>query len=71
MILNKTDLLPYLDFNVAQCIDYARRVNPGIKVLHLSATGGEGLDSWYQWMRATRQVALIGQPEPAIGAGVS
>ncbi|MFX6728669.1 hydrogenase nickel incorporation protein HypB, partial [Acinetobacter baumannii] len=37
MILNKTDLLPHLDFDVARCIDYARRVNPGIEVIELSA----------------------------------
>jgi hydrogenase nickel incorporation protein HypB len=33
MVLNKTDLLPHVDFDVARCIDYARRVNPGIEVL--------------------------------------
>ena len=39
MLLNKIDLLPYLQFDVDRCIDYARRVNPGIKVLRVSATG--------------------------------
>lgn len=63
MILNKTDLLPYLDFDVAKCIEYARRVNPGIRVLQLSAKSGEGMQSWYQWIRATRQVVLIDHPE--------
>lgn len=48
MILNKIDLLPYLDFDVEKCIEYARRVNPGIKVLQLSATTGEGMESWQQ-----------------------
>lgn len=68
MILNKTDLLPYVDFDVDKCIDYARRVNPGIKVLQLSATRGEGLDTWYQWIRATQQVSLIGHSELAVSA---
>ena len=63
MILNKTDLLPYLDFDVEACIGYARRVNPKIKVLQLSATSGDGLDGWYQWITATRQVALAGMPD--------
>ncbi|HPM69258.1 MAG TPA: hydrogenase nickel incorporation protein HypB, partial [Piscinibacter sp.] len=36
MVLNKTDLLPYLDFDVPKCIEYARRVNPGIEVLLVS-----------------------------------
>ena len=60
MLLNKTDLLPHLDFDVARCIEYARRVNPRIKVLQVSARSGEGMDAWYQWLRATRQLALLG-----------
>jgi len=60
MLLNKIDLLPYLQFDVDRCIDYARRVNPGIKVLQVSATSGAGMDSWYKWIRATQQLALIG-----------
>jgi len=60
MLLNKIDLLPYLQFDVDKCIEYARRVNPGIKVLLLSATSGEGMKAWYQWIKATQQLALIG-----------
>ena len=62
MILNKIDLLPHLDFNVEQCIEYARQVNPGIKILQLSAKTGEGMQQWMQWLDATRQVSLIGYP---------
>ncbi len=65
MILNKVDLLPYLDFDVGTCIGYARRVNPGIEVLQVSATRGDGLDSWCQWIRATRQALLAGYSAPA------
>ena len=61
MLLNKIDLLPYLQFDLQQCIEYARRVNPSIKVLQVSATSGEGMQSWYQWVRASRQLAAIGQ----------
>ena len=60
MLLNKIDLLPYLEFDLDKCIEYARRVNPGIKILRVSATSGEGMDSWYQWVRATHQLASIG-----------
>ena len=60
MLLNKIDLLPYLDFDVDKCIEYARRVNPGIQVLQVSATSGEGMENWYQWIKATRQMRLIG-----------
>jgi len=62
MLLNKIDLLPYLDFDVDKCIEYARRVNPGIQVLPVSATSGEGMENWYQWIKATRQMRLIGHP---------
>jgi hydrogenase nickel incorporation protein HypB len=50
MVLTKTDLLPHLRFDVARCIDYARRVNPGIEVLQLSATSGDGMDAWLDWV---------------------
>ncbi len=52
MILNKIDLLPDLDFDMALCLDYARRVNPGIEILQVSARSGEGLEAWYAWLRA-------------------
>lgn len=60
MLLNKVDLLPYLQFDVDRCIEYARRVNRHIKVLRVSATSGEGMDGWYQWIRATRTLSSIG-----------
>jgi len=60
MLLNKVDLLPYLNFDVEKCIGFARQVNPGIKVLQVSATSGEGMDTWYQWIKATQQLAAIG-----------
>lgn len=50
MILNKTDLLPHVSFDVERCEGYARRINPRIQILHLSATTGEGLDGWYDWI---------------------
>jgi hydrogenase nickel incorporation protein HypB len=52
MVLAKTDLLPHLQFDVQRCEDYARRVNPGIRILRLSATTGEGMDAWLQWLLA-------------------
>ncbi len=57
MLLNKVDLLPYLEFNVAQCVEYARRVNPGIKVILTSATSGEGMDEWLEWLGAGLKAA--------------
>lgn len=63
MLLNKIDLLPYLEFDVTMCIEYARRVNPDIQVLKISATSGEGMDEWYQWIHTTRQMRLIGSSD--------
>jgi len=51
MILNKTDLLPHVDFSVPQAIANAREVNPGIMVLQVSARSGEGMAEWYGWLR--------------------
>jgi hydrogenase nickel incorporation protein HypB len=50
MLLNKTDLLPHLRFDVQRCIDYARRVNPAIEVLQLSAVTGDGMQAWLDWL---------------------
>lgn len=50
MILNKVDLLPHLDFDVGKCIEFARRVNPRIEVIQVSATKGDGMDEWLAWI---------------------
>jgi hydrogenase nickel incorporation protein HypB len=68
MLLNKIDLLPHLNFDVNKCIEYALQVNPHIKILRVSATTGEGMQSWYQWIKATRQVILAGHPSVAVTA---
>lgn len=52
MILNKIDLLPYLNFDVEKCLAYAREVNPDIEIIQLSATHGEGMDTWLSWLEA-------------------
>lgn len=52
MILNKIDLLPYLNFDVEKCIANAKQVNPNIEVIQLSATTGEGLQTWIDWLNS-------------------
>jgi hydrogenase nickel incorporation protein HypB len=52
MLLNKCDLLPHLEFDVDQAIAYARRVNPEIEVLRVSARSGEGMDGWLDWIES-------------------
>ena len=49
MVINKIDLLPHVSFDVPRCIAYARRVNPGIEVLLVSATRGDGMAAWLDW----------------------
>ncbi|MDE5445579.1 hydrogenase nickel incorporation protein HypB [Bradyrhizobium sp. CSA207] len=51
MLINKIDLAAVLDFDVAQTIDYARRVNPKIEVLTVSARTGEGFAAFFAWIR--------------------
>lgn len=50
MLLNKSDLLPYLEFDVGACIEAALRVNPGMRILTVSARTGEGLPDFYAWI---------------------
>ncbi len=68
MIIAKTDILPHLDFDVAATIANARKVNPGIKVLQLSAKTGEGMEAWLQWIRAARTLAATGHAAQAASA---
>ncbi|OKH44601.1 hydrogenase accessory protein HypB [Calothrix sp. HK-06] len=51
MIITKLDLLPYVQFDIQKCIEYARQVNPQIQVFQISAQTGEGLNDWYNWLR--------------------
>ncbi|HKI97794.1 MAG TPA: hydrogenase nickel incorporation protein HypB [bacterium] len=54
VLLNKLDLAPHTDFDVAAFREYALRVNPELEILALSARTGEGLGAWYDWLRARR-----------------
>lgn len=51
MLINKIDLLPYVNVNIEACVDAARRVNPDIDVIVLSATTGEGMNEWVAWLQ--------------------
>ncbi|MDZ7653904.1 MAG: hydrogenase nickel incorporation protein HypB [Burkholderiaceae bacterium] len=65
MVLNKVDLLPYLEFDVNKAIEAARRVNPAIAVLQVSATKGLGMDAWLDWIRAGAEAAAAHRAELA------
>ena len=63
LLLNKIDLLPHLDFDVGQCLEYARRANPDLVILQLSARTGEGVAGWLEWLRTERRAVLRRQVE--------
>jgi len=50
LLINKIDLLPYLDFDMKQFHSDAFKVNPKLEIIPISCTTGEGLDAWYRWL---------------------
>jgi hydrogenase nickel incorporation protein HypB len=52
LLMNKIDLAPHLDFDVERCEQNARRVNPALELLRVSARSGEGFDAWLAWLEA-------------------
>lgn len=51
-IINKIDLLPYVNFKVEKAKEYARKINPNLEIIELSCTSGEGLETWYDWLKS-------------------
>ena len=54
MLISKIDLLPHLRFSIERCVNYARQINPDIRIIPVSAETGEGMDEWYAWLNAER-----------------
>ncbi|MBV9160782.1 MAG: hydrogenase nickel incorporation protein HypB [Pseudonocardiales bacterium] len=52
VVINKTDLLPYVEFDLDICARHARSINPDVDIIPLSATTGDGLGGWYDWIDA-------------------
>jgi hydrogenase nickel incorporation protein HypB len=50
VVINKVDLLPYVDVRLEQLTEHCRAVNPGVRVLPLSVTTGEGMAAWCDWL---------------------
>jgi len=53
-IINKIDLLPYVNFKVAKAIEYAKQLNPNLVFFEVSATTGEGMEKWYEWLKINK-----------------
>ena len=58
-LLNKIDLLPYVDFNLENASRHARTLNADISLFPVSARTGEGLAAWYDWLRARRAAKVV------------
>ncbi len=52
LLLNKCDLLPHVEFDAGRAVEHARRVNPAIEVIRVSATRGDGMAEWLAWIEA-------------------
>ncbi len=52
-VINKIDLLPYLDIDLSEIKRFALQVNPNLSFFEVSATTGEGMDAWYAWLKET------------------
>ncbi|WP_067834045.1 hydrogenase nickel incorporation protein HypB [Nocardia lijiangensis] len=50
VIINKMDLLPFVDFDLERCAEYAHSINPGVPIMPVSAITGEGFPRWYGWI---------------------
>ncbi|TFI53663.1 hydrogenase accessory protein HypB [Mastigocladus laminosus UU774] len=59
MLLTKIDLLPYVQFDVQKCIEYAQQVNPQIQIFQVSAFTGTGLENWYKWLTQNRELLTL------------
>jgi hydrogenase nickel incorporation protein HypB len=78
VLITKVDLLPYLPVQVERIEDHIHQVNPRCRVMRVSASNGEGLEVWHQWLRqqvsAQRSTLLASEPDlqrvsvPAVSA---
>ena len=50
LLINKIDLLPYTDFNIAKVRKDSLSINPGLDIIEVSAKTGEGMERWYGWL---------------------
>jgi hydrogenase nickel incorporation protein HypB len=64
VLVSKTDLLPYLDFDLGRCVADIGRVSPRAQVLPVSARSGDGSGRWYDWLRQRIAAPAADGPEP-------
>ena len=66
MVLTKTDLLPYVPFNVEEAVANARRVHPEMEVVKVACLAGDGMREWMTWLEKRKQVFLAELSEPVV-----
>lgn len=64
-LLNKVDLLPYLDYNIQQAVGYIHQVHPDMPIFRISAKTQQGLDPWIAWLKAR-----VREKVGAVGCGL-
>ena len=52
LLINKIDVMPYFDFDLDKCREYAKKLNPNIKIIPISAKHGDGIGEWADWLRS-------------------
>jgi hydrogenase nickel incorporation protein HypB len=55
VIITKTDLLPYVPFDISKAEENARKVHPGVEIVRVSCTTGDGLEEWLQWLERKKK----------------
>jgi hydrogenase nickel incorporation protein HypB len=71
VLVNKLDLLPYVDFNLEAFTGYLRSVNPEATLISLSATTGEGQGAWFSWLSRKWSERCAGARRSALVEGTS
>lgn len=61
MVLNKVDLLPYVDFDLARARNFATKLNKNLDIFEVSCRKGDGLEGWYNWLRSMRAAKKAGK----------
>lgn len=54
VVVNKIDLLEYVDFDVAECVANIKKIRSDVKIFELSVRTGEGFDSWLDWLKSLK-----------------
>jgi hydrogenase nickel incorporation protein HypB len=69
LVLNKVDLLPFVEFSVDRAEEYAKELNPRLLTFPVSATRGDGLDAWCDWLRTVQPSGHVRSDEAMVRGG--